>query len=835
MGEWKATSRGLCLLATLAAIGPSPVAPVAKAIGAQPAGQYSIKEGTITFQFDADRLSSLGFSLIPVGGLNASSDGTFVIFEVDPSNIPVAQFSESGFQGFSNGPLMTCGAALLDRPGDRMVIGNFGVCGQIGGGFRIESTIEAGRDSLMLFELNDMLIEFDRRRSELILQGELLLSSDWAEKLRLPQSAGTRMGDFLVQVLVERTPDRPEAPGTCVPPEQEAVSGSTAAGTGSDIVVADLQSVIRYPSVGTIAAFAVGTTACNLGTARAEWISHTNHHPVIAQNMYRLKDDRFEQIGMSWVKHGFFAVSESFCGPCTDVTSGAELGVGCSDPYSAQLNGVQSNMSPRSTVNAHTGYFPYPWSGPAAQNTVERRVQVKWSDLDPTLNPNARYFIEGHYISPDDCRAGTQDNNASYRQVSIDNTAPGVFAVVLSAQWPTRAGQAAIRAWKEMDPDVFVSDARVPGEGLFIVAAKVASLGNGYYRYSYAVQNLNSDRSARSFRVDLPEYALIQNPYFRDVTHHSGEPYSNLPWDQELTSSYLAWSTEAYSTNVNANALRFDSLFTFAFETNVEPHQGKITLGLFKPGSPSEIAAGTLVPRLTMIDCNSNGIEDRCDLDCTEVGCAPPCGVSADCNTNLVPDDCEPDCNENGIADDCDLAQCPPGNLLCADCNSNFVPDECESDCDGDGLIDVCETVTDTDLDGIEDCEDSCPYTTPVEGCLPPLDSLVVCCFPSGIYMVDLYTWRQCVEFGATPVCDDPPMCPGTACLVSACRNGCLIGDTDGDGDLDLFDFAGMQSCFGEFAPENPECSTQFNFDENPDVDAHDYWEFSKRCHGPVS
>jgi hypothetical protein len=417
--------------------------------------------------------------------------------------------------------------------------------------------------------------------------------------------------------------------------------------------------------------------------------------------------------------------------------------------------------------------------------------------------------------------------------VHVDNPSPGVFAILLNPQWPTHAGQAAIRAWKDVDADVFESDARVPGEGLFIVAAKVTALGDGYYRYNYAVQNLNSDRSARSLRVDLPEHTVIQNPHFHDVTHHSGEPYSTLPWNYEPTANHISWSTDAHAINVNANALRFDSIFTFAFEANVEPFPGTVTLGLFKPGMPEEIAASTLVPRLTFIDCNENGIQDRCDVDCSDVGCVSPCGVSMDCNANQVPDDCEPDCNENGVADDCDLAQCPPGILSCADCNANSVPDECEADCDGDGLIDSCETVRDTDLDGVDDCIDQCPYTTPEEGCLPPLNSIVACCFRSGILIEDMYTWAQCVGFGATPVCDDPPMCPGTPCLESACHDGCLIGDTDGDGDMDLFDYAGLQSCFGETNPEKPGCSDLFNFDDDQDVDVRDFREFCERGHGP--
>ncbi len=829
----KAASTGVYQVAFLLATHVFLLADTKSTLGAPPSAQYAVKEGQITFQLDTRILSDLGFSLVPRGEASGSTNGAFMVFEIDSSRLPVAQFSAAGFQGFSDGPLMTCGAALLDRPGERMVVGNFGFCGRVGSGFHVESTLEAAVEPLVLFELGDVLINYDPRRGELNLSGELLLSRVWADKLLVPDAAGTPLGTLEVRVLLEGVVHTPNLPGTCTPQDPDGTRAALADGAGSDIVVADLQSVVRYTSVGGMAAFAVGTTACNLGTSRAEWVSYTNRHPVIIQNMYRLKDDRFEQIGMSWVKHGFFAVSEDFCGICTEVTNGEALGVGCSDPYSAHLNGVQSNMSPRSTVNAHTGYFPYPWSGPAAQSSIERRLQVLWSDLDSTLNSSARYFIEGHYVSPNDCQAGTQDNNASYREVGIENPSAGVYGILLDPQWPTRPGKAAIRAWHDVDPDVFVSDARVPGEGLFIAAAKVTPLGTGYYRYNYAIQNLNSDRSARSLRIDLPEHAVVQNPYFHSVPHHSGEPYSTLPWTYQLTSNSVSWSAETYDVNANANALRFDSIFTFGFDANVEPQQSKFNLVLFKPGGPSEFAVGSLVPRLTFIDCNGNGVADRCDLDCSEEGCAPPCGISNDCNANFVPDECEPDCNHNGIADDCDLTQCPPGDLRCADCNDNSVPDECEADCDEDGLIDECETVTDTDLDGVDDCVDLCPYTTPPGGCLPPLNSLVVCCFSSGIYVVDVYTWAQCVSFGATPVCDDPPMCPGTACLVTACRGGCLIGDTDGDGDLDLRDFAGMQDCFGDFAPEDPGCSTSFNFDGDSDVDAGDYGQFSGRCHGP--
>ncbi len=47
------------------------------------------------------------------------------------------------------------------------------------------------------------------------------------------------------------------------------------------------------------------------------------------------------------------------------------------------------------------------------------------------------------------------------------------------------------------------------------------------------------------------------------------------------------------------------------------------------------------------VDCNYNGVDDACDIDCAAPGCVPPdCGTSRDCNTSGVPDECEyPECS----------------------------------------------------------------------------------------------------------------------------------------------------------------------------------------------
>ncbi len=304
-----------------------------------------------------------------------------------------------------------------------------------------------------------------------------------------------------------------------------SIDNAQAGDIGPDTIVGDIQAVVRFDRVGDITAYGVGTNACNIGDERVDWFADTNRHPVIFSNMYRLKDGRFEQIGMSWGFHEFYAVSQSLCTVCNDVTNGTQLGVGCSSAISGYLAGNQRNLSKRSEINASTGYFPYPpsppWGYPSG-NSIDRRLQVQDSYLVPSLNTAALYFVEGHYISPSDAEAENNHNDASYRQVAVTETSTNVYDIVVQSS--TQRAQQALRAWKDFDPSVIETE--IPtNEGLFILSAKETNLGNGLWHYEYAIQNFNSDRSAGSFSIPLPLCAIIQNIGFHDVDYHSGEDY----------------------------------------------------------------------------------------------------------------------------------------------------------------------------------------------------------------------------------------------------------------------------------------------------------------------
>jgi len=359
---------------------------------------------------------------------------------------------------------------------------------------------------------------------------------------------------------------------------------------GPDVVVFEIPSVYYWGSSGDTRSYSVGTTSCNRGDVPVEWVSSTNQHPVIAQNLYRVtlpdagppvEHGAIEMLGISWLKHGFVSVNGSSCDTCQyPPNGGAQLGVGCSDPYSATLNGSQSNLGPRSEVNAFTGYFLEPPGSPSGDPTLAGRINVSATEIiaDPT---RYRYFVEGEYVAPDDAIAGNGLNNASHREVLVSGTS-------LTTTGPTEEGRPAIYAWQDIDPTVTVREVQVPGEGLFLVAYKAGDNGDGTWHYEYAVFNLNSHLSGASFSVPIASNSVVSNTGFRDVSYHSGEPYDGADWAVDVNPGigWLTWYTDSYATNPVANALRWSTMYNFRFDTDSPPQPAIATIGMYRDGGP---------------------------------------------------------------------------------------------------------------------------------------------------------------------------------------------------------------------------------------------------------
>ncbi|TAH35575.1 MAG: hypothetical protein EYC70_13030 [Planctomycetota bacterium] len=369
--------------------------------------------------------------------------------------------------------------------------------------------------------------------------------------------------------------------------------GGAGPAIGADVKVSALPDLHRWGRVGTVSSFNLGTTVCNIGDEIIPWVASTNHHPAIINNLYRLKDGRFEQVGMGWVKHGFFSTNSDGCGTCQDPGSGSLLGLGCSDTYSAILNGDQSRLGPRSDVNAFTGVFPYPPTLNSGTGRLSGRVQIQDGDLDPGLNPGAKYFFEGHYVVLEDAQDGNGDNNASHRRVRVTGTAPN-WTLDFDGQ-PVQQ-RPALEAWRDNDPSVVITELRVPGEGRFLLGYNAYDNGDGTWSYEYALYNQNSDRSARGFAVPVPSGASVTSPGFHDVDYHSGEVYDGADWQYKLARGHAAWFTSAYAANPDANALRWGTIYNFRVTCDRPPGPSVLQVGLFKPGTPKRLTVAAIGP-----------------------------------------------------------------------------------------------------------------------------------------------------------------------------------------------------------------------------------------------
>lgn len=385
-----------------------------------------------------------------------------------------------------------------------------------------------------------------------------------------------------------------------------------AAGVGPDVVVFSISVGASsgsgsYGSADGFASYSIATTSCNRGDTPLNWCrtsgcapgATSEDHPVIAQNLYRLKSGRFEQIGMSWVKHGFTSLNQTSTG-CTGVSGqscqsppfgGRQLGVGCTDPYSSQLNGDRSNLGPRSEVNATTGIFPMPFTIPSGPYKVyDERIKVPVPDVDPAVNAGALYWIEGQYVANDDAGSGNALNNATYRRVTVGNGP----TYGLTTTGASIEQQPAIYAWKAQDPSVTLINADLTGSIIerYHVGRRVTDLGGGLWHYEYAVHNLNSDRAARAFSVQFSSPTNFTNVGFKDIEHHSSEPYSGTDWTPSSSGALISWSADTFANDQNANALRWGTMYNFWFDADQPPeHAVGHALDLFKPGTPTSVAA----------------------------------------------------------------------------------------------------------------------------------------------------------------------------------------------------------------------------------------------------
>jgi hypothetical protein len=477
--------------------------------------------------------------------------------------------------------------------------------------------VRDAKSRFVFFNIQGHEYHYDANAQLLTINGgKLTMSRDFANALGRPSDFGAVVGQISIGATVQPVEISELANGelktvTMPPLHSAADAESPTAMHGPDVIVGDLPNLQQFGSAGTRVGLAVATTSCNNGDQPLDWFAlQQTDHPVIPQNLYRMSGgtdntERFEQIGQSWLKHAFLALEDDACGfgcNTSGCVTGSHLCPGCSDPYSANLNGGQTGIGSRAWVNPFTGNFPSNANDHTGHNHdgVSHRILVEVDDLNTTLNQGASYFAEAQYVTPHEyawCQAHPTEcnmyNNASYRKYSVSGTTNFSF----SPDGSTVRMQPAIRAWTDATVDRIEPD---PGnDGIWFIGYKVTNPSPGVWHYEYALYNENLDRAIQSFSVPLGPGINVSNIGFHAPPQHPGwandgtqgdAGYSSTSWDVTQDTTSITWSTETFATNQNANAIRWGTLYNFRFDADQPPQAASATVDFFKTGSPMTVA-----------------------------------------------------------------------------------------------------------------------------------------------------------------------------------------------------------------------------------------------------
>ncbi len=333
----------------------------------------------------------------------------------------------------------------------------------------------------------------------------------------------------------------------------------------------------------------MSTTSCNAGSINVPWFAPmSSNHPLIAFMAVRVDNGRIEQISdRSWLKHGFFALSNSQCYPCQNPSGGTFLGVGCSDTYGVGNNGDRFYLGPPDEIDPWLGiwnpscsFFDDPndtgicdsqrsYNG-NEPNSVNHRMTIRDADLDV---PGAKFYYYGYYVirsEPENVR-GNNGNSREFRP----NWTGAAWQVPTTGFSNPHVQGTVLQRWPGATITSGMNDVNNPGtpdDGRVYIGLTVTDNGNGTWHYEYALHNRDNDRGIAAFRLPTDAGTVVTNPSFRDIDQVAND------WTFSNNGSEIAWTTAN-------NPLRWNTIYNFSFDANTPGAASSATLDQFDPGT----------------------------------------------------------------------------------------------------------------------------------------------------------------------------------------------------------------------------------------------------------
>jgi hypothetical protein len=355
-----------------------------------------------------------------------------------------------------------------------------------------------------------------------------------------------------------------------------------------------------------------------------------DQHPNLIWNIYRIDaNNRIEQIGRSGVKHAF-VTTNSGCdnsGPGSGGATGTILGLACSDTYGTGNNDSNGDLGPRSEIIPSTGQWGRcgsifdPDCDLSANSNGNTSYSQRLITRESQLTAGGTYYMESWYIVREDIniyntmasRPVTFSYGSSW---SLTNGTPQLLGPVIN-RWvsPTSSNP------NEKNVEIASS------EGHTRVAVKAVDLGNGTWRYDYAVMNFDFTRAVTegtgkysddnvaanrfrvvhnfgydSFSVPLPAGVNASSIEFNDGELDAANNWAGVAANGAVTWTAPVNPTPPANTPAVLNPLNWGTMFRFSFVADQAPVARDIDLHVAQSGTPASYTATVLAPATPVVD-----------------------------------------------------------------------------------------------------------------------------------------------------------------------------------------------------------------------------------------
>ena len=496
------------------------------------------------------------------------------------------------FEGFTGGVLQTRSALAL-RHGDRVV--------------RMDQLYlrPAEHERLVVLQLYDgegdhlanithMHVTIDPQRGEMTLRhADVTATPRLSTRLGQPALKNLPIGELRLDLGLT-VPDGADLSGEGVDHSGRGLSCANRPlwpqdGYEVDVALIGINRVVAQgnePESGWLK-IAPAATLKNVGEADVPWFRQFqpadpalyphepgDQHPFLVWNLYRLHDGRMEQLAASGAKHAFFSQNLA-----CQINCGNDhiLWPGCEDTYATSTNDSTTFQGPRSEITPHLGlwygcgsFFDPGCTGEQTgfAGQWNHRLLVDPQELGHT---DAEYFIDAWYVIQYDVDIW---NGMGYHRIEPTPVPPSGQTFSLQ---PFVQGSP-MREW--VPEGTFTSEAahqliRVESEtpeapypdnlplGHLRVLARVEDLGDGRFRYRYAVMNFDLSRGVHEFRIPLPPDADLAEAWMGGPPDVLGEPW---PHQRDHTSVHFQAP--------RAEPLPWFTLYNFEIVVNKPPMAG---------------------------------------------------------------------------------------------------------------------------------------------------------------------------------------------------------------------------------------------------------------------